>query len=185
MLALVKMLVLKYLSKGVSAGTASIKELIKVESFYEWRLTDVEQLKLCRTGFASAWAIGKATPSSARTRGPRLASHVERRTRYLKLVRISDGRSQSFNRGTRRALAKISAAARLTMTTDNGKEFSGFKELKKRPGTEGLLRSSVHQLETRIERKHQWFDPPIFFKTDRLFKSEPCESCLGGEKTEH
>jgi len=68
------------------------------------------------------------------TRGPKLASHVERQTRYLKLVRISDGKAKSFNRGTRRALAKISAAARLTMTTDNGREFARFKELEKSLG---------------------------------------------------
>jgi IS30 family transposase len=68
------------------------------------------------------------------TRGPKLATHVERKTRYVKIARISDGRARSFNKGTRRALAKICTAARLTMTTDNGKEFALFKELEKSLG---------------------------------------------------
>jgi IS30 family transposase len=73
------------------------------------------------------------------TRGPKLATHVERKTRYVKIARLNDGRARSFNKGTRRVLAKICTAARLTMTTtrlsssksDNGKEFALFKELEK------------------------------------------------------
>jgi IS30 family transposase len=68
------------------------------------------------------------------TRGPKLATHVERKSRYVKIVRLPDGRARSFNRGTRRALARIHAAARLTMTTDNGREFAKFKELEKSLG---------------------------------------------------
>jgi IS30 family transposase len=62
-------------------------------------------------------------------RGPKLATHVERKTRYVKIALIKDGRAKSFNHGTRRVMARISEAARLTMTTDNGKEFALFKEL--------------------------------------------------------
>jgi IS30 family transposase len=68
------------------------------------------------------------------TRGPKLATHVERKTRYVKIARLPDGRAASFNRGTRRVLSKMSAAIRLTMTTDNGKEFAHFKDLEKSLG---------------------------------------------------
>ena len=68
------------------------------------------------------------------TRGPKLATHVERKSRYVKITLLPDGTADSFNRGTRRALGGIHPAARLTMTTDNGKEFSRFKELEKSLG---------------------------------------------------
>jgi IS30 family transposase len=76
------------------------------------------------------------------TRGPKLATHVERKTRYVKIALIKDGRAKSFNQGTRRVMARIATAARLTMTTtrlsssksDNGKEFALFKELEKSLG---------------------------------------------------
>ena len=62
-------------------------------------------------------------------RGPKLATLVERKTRYVKIALIKDARAKSFNHGTRRVMARIAPAARLTLTTDNGKEFALFKEL--------------------------------------------------------
>src|ERR1700744_223820 len=46
-------------------------------------------------------------------RGPKLATHVERKTRYVKIALIKDGRARSFNHGTRRVMATIAKAARL------------------------------------------------------------------------
>ena len=48
MLELAKMLILKDLPTGVIVGTASIKEVVKGDSFYEWHLTDVERAKRFR-----------------------------------------------------------------------------------------------------------------------------------------
>ena len=108
---------------GSSWKTGQIKDRVGIEH----RPVQVDQKQ--RVGdWESDTIVG------THVRGPRLATHVERKTRYVKIVRLPDGRAASFNRGTRRALARISAAARLTMTTDNGKEFARFKELEKSLG---------------------------------------------------
>jgi IS30 family transposase len=103
---------------GSSARTGQIKDRVGIEH----RPAEVDSRQ--RVGdWESDTIVG------THTRGPKLATHVERKTRYVKIARLSDGRAMSFNKGTRRALAKICTAARLTMTTDNGKEFALFKEL--------------------------------------------------------
>jgi transposase, IS30 family len=108
---------------GSSSKTGQIKDRVGIEH----RPVEVEQKQ--RIGdWESDTLVG------THTRGPRLATHVERRSRYVKIVRLPDGRADSFNRGTRRALASIHAAARITMTTDNGKEFAKFKQLEKALG---------------------------------------------------
>ncbi len=48
MLELAKMLIMKDLPTGVIVGTASIREVVKGDSFYEWHLTDVERAKRFR-----------------------------------------------------------------------------------------------------------------------------------------
>jgi hypothetical protein len=48
MVELAQMLILKDLPTGVIVGSASIKQVIKGDSFYEWHLTDVERVKRFR-----------------------------------------------------------------------------------------------------------------------------------------
>jgi len=48
MLELANMLILKDLPTGVIVGSASIKEVVKGDSLYEWHLTDVERAKRFR-----------------------------------------------------------------------------------------------------------------------------------------
>ena len=48
MLELAKLLILKDLPTGVIVGTASIREVVKGDSLYEWHLTDVERAKRFR-----------------------------------------------------------------------------------------------------------------------------------------
>ena len=48
MTELANMLILKDLPTGVIVGTASIKEVIRGDSLYEWHLTDVERAKRFR-----------------------------------------------------------------------------------------------------------------------------------------
>jgi IS30 family transposase len=103
---------------GSSAKTGQIKDRVGIEH----RPVEVE-LKQRVGDWESDTMVG------THTRGPKLATHVERKSRYVKIARLGDGRAKSFNKGTRRALARIAKAARLTMTTDNGKEFALFKEL--------------------------------------------------------
>jgi IS30 family transposase len=108
---------------GSSRKTGQIKDRVGIEH----RPVEVERKQ--RVGdWESDTLVG------THTRGPKLATHVERRSRYVKIARLPDGRADSFNRGTRRVLARINAAARLTMTTDNGREFAQFKHLEKSLG---------------------------------------------------
>jgi transposase, IS30 family len=64
----------------------------------------------------------------------RLATFVERKSRYVLIARLPDGRAASFDRGATRAFAKVPAHARKTVTADNGSEFVGHAALGRRLG---------------------------------------------------
>ena len=63
-----------------------------------------------------------------------VASHVERKSRYLLVGRMADKSAESMNTITQRLFRKIPKLKRKTMTFDNGKEFAGFKVLEKSVG---------------------------------------------------
>jgi transposase, IS30 family len=67
------------------------------------------------------------------TRG-RLATFVDRMSRYVLIARLPDGRSASLNRGAIRAFKKLPAHVRATFTADNGSEFVEHRVLAKRLG---------------------------------------------------
>jgi transposase, IS30 family len=64
-----------------------------------------------------------------------LATHVERKSRYLIVSRLADRKSESFNAASIPAYQGLPETLRQTLTLDNGKEFSRFKELE---GSTGL-----------------------------------------------
>jgi len=61
--------------------------------------------------------------------GSYIATHVERKSRYLVAARLKDKSAESMNQTTIKAFGKIESSTLKTMTFDNGKEFAGFKEL--------------------------------------------------------
>jgi len=63
-----------------------------------------------------------------------LATHVDRRSRYLLARRIDDKRAATFSRITIDLLRELPATLRKTMTADNGKEFADFKRIEQRTG---------------------------------------------------
>lgn len=71
---------------------------------------------------------------SGKGHGSFVATHVERKSRYLLAGKMNDKSAQSMNTTTRRLFRKIPKSKRLTMTVDNGKEFAGFKEMEKSVG---------------------------------------------------
>jgi IS30 family transposase len=64
----------------------------------------------------------------------RLATFVERKSRYVVIARLPDGRAVSFNQGAMRVLRKLPIQARKTLTTDNGSEFIEHTTLARRLG---------------------------------------------------
>jgi IS30 family transposase len=58
-----------------------------------------------------------------------LATHVERKSRYLIAAKLSDKKATTMNAESIRLFQKLSKSRRQTLTVDNGKEFSQFKEL--------------------------------------------------------
>jgi len=64
-----------------------------------------------------------------KSHGSSVATHVERKSRYLLVGRTDDKSAESMNVTTQRLFRKIPKSKRKTMTFDNGKEFAGFKEL--------------------------------------------------------
>ena len=58
-----------------------------------------------------------------------LATHVERKSRYLRAGKLPDKRSDTFTQMTNRLFASIPRKLRKTMTVDNGSEFAGFREI--------------------------------------------------------
>jgi IS30 family transposase len=58
-----------------------------------------------------------------------IATHVERRSRYLKASLLENRKAETFNAATIPVYQQLPEALRQTLTVDNGKEFSRFKEL--------------------------------------------------------
>jgi len=58
-----------------------------------------------------------------------LATHVERKSRFLLAVKLSDKKAATMTRQTTKAFRKVPRLLRHTLTVDNGKEFADFKEL--------------------------------------------------------
>jgi transposase, IS30 family len=114
--------------------------------------------------------------------GGRLATCVERKSRYVLIGRLPDGRAAQFNAAAIRLFKRIPRSARKTLTTDNGSEFVEHQALSKRLGfktyfanpysswergtnenTNGLIRQYIqretdlngfsHQRVARIARK--------------------------------
>ncbi len=71
---------------------------------------------------------------SGKGHGSFIATHVERKSRYLLAGKMNDKSANSMNETTRQLFRKIPRSKRQTITVDNGKEFAGFKEMEKSVG---------------------------------------------------
>ncbi|MBN2258742.1 MAG: IS30 family transposase [Anaerolineaceae bacterium] len=58
-----------------------------------------------------------------------LATHVERKSRYLLAAKLTDKKAATMTQQTTKIFGKIPRQLRQTLTVDNGKEFANFKEL--------------------------------------------------------
>lgn len=65
-----------------------------------------------------------------------IATHVDRKSRYLISIRIPDISTQSYMDATIRAFKELPAHKLKTFTTDHGKEFAGHKRLTAELGVE-------------------------------------------------
>jgi transposase, IS30 family len=63
-----------------------------------------------------------------------LATHVERRSRYLLAAKLVDKKASTMNAQSITSFLKLPTSRRKTLTVDNGKEFSQFKELEQETG---------------------------------------------------
>jgi IS30 family transposase len=63
-----------------------------------------------------------------------VATHVERRSRYLIAAKLADKKAESLTSQSVKAFLNIPKKLRQTLTVDNGKEFSLFKELEIKTG---------------------------------------------------
>ena len=63
-----------------------------------------------------------------------IASHVERKSRYLVAAKLSDKTANTMTIASIKAFKRIPKVMRKTLTVDNGKEFSQFKQLEEKTG---------------------------------------------------
>jgi transposase, IS30 family len=63
-----------------------------------------------------------------------LATHVERKSRYLLAAKLSDKKAETMMQASAKAFWRMPRTIRHTLTLDNGKEFSRFKELEAKTG---------------------------------------------------
>lgn len=63
-----------------------------------------------------------------------IATHVERKSRYLMASLLADRKAESFNTAAIPAYESLPRTLRQTLTLDNGKEFSKFKDLEENTG---------------------------------------------------
>jgi len=64
----------------------------------------------------------------------RVATHVDRKSRYVLIGRLPDGRAIEFNAASIRCFRRMPAKFRKTITADNGSEFVEHKKLGSRLG---------------------------------------------------
>ena len=63
-----------------------------------------------------------------------IASHVERKSRYLVAAKLGDKAANTMTLASAGAFDRIQKNMRKTLTVDNGKEFAQFKQLEKLTG---------------------------------------------------
>lgn len=63
-----------------------------------------------------------------------LATHVERKSRYLIVAKLADKKAVTMNAQSVMSFHKLPRSMCQTLTVDNGKEFSQFKELEAKTG---------------------------------------------------
>ena len=63
-----------------------------------------------------------------------MATHVERKSRYLIAAKLPDKKAESLTLKSIKAFWRIPKKMRKTLTVDNGKEFARFKELEDKTG---------------------------------------------------
>jgi transposase, IS30 family len=63
-----------------------------------------------------------------------LATHVERKSRFLVVAKLVDKRAATMTQATTASFWRLPKSLRHTLTVDNGKEFSRFKELETKTG---------------------------------------------------
>lgn len=73
------------------------------------------------------------TPEGAKGTGG-IASHVERKSRYLVVAKLPDKTSNTMTTQSIKAFWCILKTMRKTLTVDNGREFSRFKQLEENTG---------------------------------------------------
>lgn len=82
-----------------------------------------------------------------KSRASYIATHVERKSRYLVASKLADKSADSMNQATIKSFRKIEADKIKTMTFDNGKEFAGFKDLEKALETKTYFAKPYHSWE--------------------------------------
>jgi IS30 family transposase len=65
-----------------------------------------------------------------------LVTHVERKCRYLLAAKLTDKKAVTMTQQSIKSFRRTPRALRQTLTVDNGKEFSQFKELTIKTGLE-------------------------------------------------
>jgi IS30 family transposase len=63
-----------------------------------------------------------------------LATHVERKSRYLLVAKLANKKASTMNMQSIRSFRTVPRRFRHTLTVDNGKEFSQFKEIEAQTG---------------------------------------------------
>jgi IS30 family transposase len=81
---------------------------------------------------------------------------VDRRTLFVKLVKMLGCSAEEALAGFSRAFAPLPPALRKTLTYDQGKEMALYKTLSQRTGPVDLLRRSEKSVAARHLREHQW-----------------------------
>ena len=99
-----------------------------------------------------------------------LATHVERRSRYLVAARLPNRTSATFNRRTLRAFRAEPGLPLKTITADNGKEFAEFKELEARLGVKVYFANPYRSWERGLNENTNGLLRQFFPKTMDLRK---------------
>ncbi len=107
----------------------------------------------------------------------RLATFVERKSRYVAIARLPDGKAASFNAGAMRCLGKLPRRVRKTLTADNGSEFIEHSELGHRLGFKTYFADPYSSWQRGSNENTNGLIRQYFPKRCDLSAGEPSESC--------
>lgn len=135
----------KYLRQGHRRHTYGYRGKAKYHRIRGMKSIAERPAVVDRKGRVGDWEMDTLRGAAGSAAG--LATHVERKTKYLVMAKVNSRKAAAYNRATVRAFAQEPGLPLRTMTADRGMEFAEFEELEEHLGARVYFAHSYHAWE--------------------------------------